>query len=109
MNLWDLLTLLSGASAVGGSLAAVRVAERGYVGLAVGLVVGIAIALLCIIAIRATGKRIGPKLVSNLNEEVPAPPPSGMPLSLVYTLAVVWIFASGAIGMHVVAAILRMA
>ena len=101
MTLWDLLTILSGGSALGGALAAARVSKSGLMGYVITTVVGICLGVACVHAARSLGNVVGSAENRTRGDHVARSATSEWWLRLVYAGAAVWILASGFLGMWI--------
>jgi len=77
MSLWDVLSVIAGSAAFGGSLGAVLVLRGGRPSLLVGALLGLVLGALATYLVRALGNRIGP---------------TASWLRLLYGVAFLWIF-----------------
>ena len=65
MALWDLLTVSSGAAALGGAIAAAKVARKiGNTHFLIALAVGLLVAAVCTWIVRAVGRKMFERLLS---------------------------------------------
>jgi hypothetical protein len=81
VTLWDMLTLISGASAFGCALAAARIAGGGATNVTVAAALGLAVGASCIWIIRKVGQSFG-RDISDTKARV------------LYASATLWILAS---------------
>jgi hypothetical protein len=91
ISLWDVLTMFSGPAALGGAVAAARVAGGGTARVVLAFLLGVGMAAASIWVVRTRGARLFRYL-----ERVPAAPRRvEFTLGLAYLLAGLWIPVSG--------------
>jgi hypothetical protein len=104
--LWDLLTVLSGASAYSGAWTALRVTGVKGAALVVGVVLGLGIGVACIITIRvASGQALD--RISHTGEG--AESRTERALRLVYFGAIVWLVISEVLAYQITKVVIRLA
>lgn len=85
VSLWDMLSLISAATALGGALAGAQSAGGGSVRLGLGVFLGLGLGLLSMAAVRKAGRRVFRTLPL---EDTSMRTPARLPLT--YLAAVVW-------------------
>jgi hypothetical protein len=98
ISLWDVLTLVAGASAFGGAFGAAVVRDAAGTRLALCVVVGLGLAMASTWLIRRTGERMAQPFESDADD---------LRFRLVYGIAVVWIFAAPVFAHGLVTVLLR--
>ena len=99
ISLWDVLTLVAGASAFGGALGAAVVARADGTRLALCVVVALGLATASTWLIRRTGERVAQPLLESDADD--------LRFRLLYGVAVVWIFAAAVFAHGLVTVLLR--
>jgi hypothetical protein len=108
LSLWDVLTFLSGAVAVGNSWAAAKVHRSSSAGTAGALLIGCCVGAGCILLIRVLGSAFINKFGLRGDLSVEQRRSLRWALVALYVFSVVWLVASGVIGYQVTAYVIQL-
>lgn len=107
VSLWDVMTLASGGAALGGALAAAKVAGYGRVEILIAVLVGSTVGILCIWFVRTVGRHAFARLDSGSSKIAGDRKGSKRVLQLIYVATFLWIGVSGELGMQAVTLAIR--
>jgi len=97
LSLWDLLTILSGSSAVAGAYVAARRENIAPFYFAAAILAGLTLGALCVWAIRKSGRLVARRWASELQPRTAATRKAKLILASLYVGAVAWLVVSDVI------------
>jgi hypothetical protein len=95
MSLWDLLTFLSAATSLSGSLVAMKSAKLGDIYYLIAITIGLLTGILCILTIRIIGSSLF-RLIDTKQwlQKQAKKKKENIAYKLIYFLAFIWLFIS---------------